>query len=386
MFHNFQFFSEGKGVQPCCFSRLLDAETTPKKIDQKRLKFDVVQDAPFRSYSRLKNEICTGCNRKNSGVLRFLYCRGSTWRIFSIYPGTYSQALALTSPRCRGWPLGKSIEWKVDAVYQRYDHLKIQFYITGNRKFFRNMENIILSSEALKFFRIFWIRYLTSRGDLPQPRSRGGAARANVLLLYMSIVYCSLDLPLSPRAVRYITFKYGYGLRRSNNGNGSWSHCNRPGCHVNWGVLHHGSKVWSRDTWPALVTYSGVMQNPQFSLLVAPRKQVFSRCPNSLQTSLVRSLFVGICFHPYLISPPHPLGGSTVAMYACMWSDVSLNPHPGYTHGRHLLAYTFRGWGPSDRGGVEWQGRNQGEKGRNPLPETEKIVVEKCCYFRRLYF
>ena len=36
---------------------------------------------------------------------------------------------------------------------------------------------------------------------------------------------------------------------------------------------------------------------------------------------------------------------------------------------------------------VGWhQGRRQGEGGKFPSPETEKIVVEKWCYFRKPYF
>ena len=31
------------------------------------------------------------------------------------------------------------------------------------------------------------------------------------------------------------------------------------------------------------------------------------------------------------------------------------------------------------------QGRSQGEWGKSPPPETEKIVLEKWCYFLRLY-
>ena len=31
------------------------------------------------------------------------------------------------------------------------------------------------------------------------------------------------------------------------------------------------------------------------------------------------------------------------------------------------------------------QGRCQGGRGKSPPPETEKIVVEKWCYFRKLY-
>ena len=43
--------------------------------------------------------------------------------------------------------------------------------------------------------------------------------------------------------------------------------------------------------------------------------------------------------------------------------------------------------GVSGRVYTHWQGRSQGGKGGNsPPPETEKIVVEKWCYFRKLYF
>ena len=45
-------------------------------------------------------------------------------------------------------------------------------------------------------------------------------------------------------------------------------------------------------------------------------------------------------------------------------------------------------WGSisgSTRYGLK-QGRSQGEMGEIHPPETEKIVVEKWCYFRRLYF
>ena len=63
-------------------------------------------------------------------------------------------------------------------------------------------------------------------------------------------------------------------FRPSWHGNGACCHGNRLPCHGNWAVLDHVTKLRSRDTWPtwsALVTCSGVMQNPQFSILLLER-------------------------------------------------------------------------------------------------------------------
>ena len=92
------------------------------------------------------------------------------------------------------------------------------------------------------------------------------------------VPYYRLESTLPLRGgLRHIGFTHGYHSGRGCHGNGACCHCNTLVCHGNIGILHQGAKLRSRATWPtwsALVTCSGVMQNPYISILL-PQKKIF---------------------------------------------------------------------------------------------------------------
>ena len=130
-----------------------------RKLGYRPSKVWGVQDAPLRTYKRLKNEISTGYNTKIFNTLQKFYYRGSTCSNIFTYPDSTCQALALTS---------RPINWKnlnfflISFILANFEILtsdletrpKIRV-LPKNFNNFKNLKNLLIL-RILKFWPRIW--------------------------------------------------------------------------------------------------------------------------------------------------------------------------------------------------------------------------------------